>query len=357
MSVALAVIVAAWLFYHAVRWLRGVGQDAAMSLAPPGPPPSVGQVTFLVAAWNAAAEIPVFVQAFRALSYPRKDLVLCAGGRDGSMAVARALEGADLAVVEQGPGEGKQRALRRGFPQVRGDVVYLTDVDCQPDDAAVDPLLRALGEEGVDAATGGIRPLRKEESNPFVRAQWGIERFNARRSGPRTSGLRGANAAVRHGALEVSGGFAQDATSGTDYTLAKELARHGVVIAFCPASEMPTGFPLTLGSYVRKQTRWLRNVAILGARYRAWGEVRGVAVTMAFPVVVLALLLLGLWRWPFAGLGLLLLLHALLNRLRYLRSADLPPSGVFGAAATVLGDLVAAVLAASETLRGRLTWS
>jgi cellulose synthase/poly-beta-1,6-N-acetylglucosamine synthase-like glycosyltransferase len=357
MSLALAVVVGFWALYQLWRWLgTAPGRPAGGATAEAGAPPAVGRVSFLVAAWNAAAEIPAFVAAFRALSYPDKELVLCAGGRDGSLAVARALEGPDLRVLEQLPGEGKQRALRKAFPLAQGDVLYLTDIDCRPNDAAVLPLLRALAA-GAEAATGGIRPLSAQEGSAFVRAQWAIERVNAQRTGLRSSGLRGANAAVRRRAVEASGAFAQEAPSGTDYTLAKELARQGVAIAFCRDSEMPTGFPDALGTYVRKQARWLRNVALLGARYGAWGEVRGVALTMALPCVIGALLLLGIWRWPLAGLGLLLLLHALINRLRYLRAGELPRGGLGGAAATVAGDMAAALVACGQTLRGRLTWT
>lgn len=354
-SVALAVIVAAWLLYHGLRWSRGVGQGAALPPASPRTPPSVGQVTFLVAAWNAAAEIPAFVQAFRALSYPRKDLVLCAGGRDGSLNVARALEGADLVVVEQGPGEGKQRALRRGFPQVRGDVVYLTDVDCQPDDAAVDPLLRALGERGVEAATGIVRPLPNQASSPFVRAQWAITAFHASHASQIAAGLHGANAAVYRTALGRSGGFAQEAPSGTDYTLAKELLRGGATIAFCSASAMPTSYPENLPVYVRKQARWLRNVAVLGARYGAWGEVRAVVITMLIPCVIIMLLIGGLWYWESAALAVMLLLHSFLNRLYYLRFNG--QHGFQGAAETVVADLLAALLASQQALRRQMNWS
>ncbi len=355
MSLALLVVATAWILYQGWRWLGGARGGAPAQDAQPEAPAAVGHVTFLVAAWNAAEEIPAFVRAFRALSYPDKDLVLCAGGRDGSLEVARALAGPDLTVVEQRPGEGKQRALRRGFPLARGEVVYLTDVDCRPTDAAVEPLLRAVGA-GAQAATGIVRPLPEQEGNPFVLTQWAIVRFQARRAGPTSTGMHGANSVVRRSALEASGGFRQDAPSGTDYTLAKEFLRQGVTIAFRADSEMPTGYPDGLRIYVRKQARWIRNVAVLGAHYRAWGEVRSVATTMALPYGIFVLLLAGLWHWQMAGLGVLLLLHAFLNRMRYVRAAGARASAS-GAAGTVAGDLLAALVATRQTLRSQMTWS
>lgn len=349
------VLIGAFALLHLVLWRR---------VRPPGEPPhdilvlgeDVPMVSFLVPAWNAAADTAPFVAAFRRLSYPRKELLLGIGGDDGGLEAARGLAGDDVRVFEQPPGTGKQRMLRRLYPHARGEIVYLTDIDCRPDDAAVTPLLARLLDGDQQVATGSIRPLDGQLALPFVRTQWAIERVVAGQSGDIVSGLRGANAALTRAALDASGAFAQEASSGTDYTLAKELGRGGYAIAYLARSEMPTAYPGDVGTYVKKQARWLRNVLVLGMRYGAWGEVRGVAVTLALPFVLLLLLLLGVWLPPLALLALLFVAHATLNRLRYARAGGIAVSWS-AAVSTLIADLGAGLLATSQIVRGRMTWS
>lgn len=355
--IPLLIVLVTFAGYHALRWSRPphwyhipVGQPPASS-----PDPNELKVSFLVPAWNAADDLLEFIQAYRALSYPTKELVLCTGGHDGSFEVAKRYEAADIRVIEQRSGWGKQRSLRESFPLSSGSIIYLTDIDCRPTDAAVQAVLQPL-LMGAAVATGSIKPLSDQLTNPMVVAQWSIERFGAVRTGGVSTGLRGANAALTRAALEATGSFVQDAPSGTDYTLARELSRHTYKIVYVASSEMPTEFPGSLGLYVRKQARWLRNVFVLGARYRVWGEVARATLTFAVPFVLLGLLAAALQHWQFACVLLLLIAHAILNRFHYARVSGVRVTlgGVFE---TFVGDLGAACRGALEVLRGRPVWS
>jgi cellulose synthase/poly-beta-1,6-N-acetylglucosamine synthase-like glycosyltransferase len=349
------LLLAAFALYHLAQWRR-IRPYIGPAVGEAAEPTSAPLISFLVPAWNAVDDLPAFVAAFRALGYPNKELLLGIGGDDGGLDAAHTLAGDDVRVFEQHPGTGKQRMLRQLYPHARGELIYLTDIDCRPDDGAVAPLILALLAGNDEVVTGSIRPLDEQQDRPFVRTQWAIERVVALQTGESSSGLRGANAALTRTALDASGGFAQEAASGTDYTLAKELTGRGYRIAYRPQSEMPTAYPGDVGTYTRKQARWLRNVALLGVRYGAWGEVRGVAVTLALPFVLIALLLLGTWLPLLALLALLLVAHATLNRLRYARAGGIVvPAGA--ALSTLLADLGAGLLATSQIVRGQITWS
>ena len=140
-------------------------------LPPPVDWPALPPVSILVAAWNEAARIDGHIESFRALRYPRKELVLCAGGDDGTYERACRHAGPAVIVLRQEPGEGKQRALARAFAETRGEIIFLTDADCLLTDEAFERTLRpvAIGEE--QAATGGLRPLDGQLGDSFVFAQ------------------------------------------------------------------------------------------------------------------------------------------------------------------------------------------
>ena len=339
--------------YHLATWL---GSRTAQHQLPEGyPQEQLPLISFLVPAWEAAGDLPRFLMAFEKLDYPNTELLLCVGGDDGSLDIARAHQNGRVRVLEQERGEGKQRALRRLYPLARGELILLTDIDCEPVDAAIAPLVgRVIA--GAQAATGSIRPLPWQEENPFVRVQWAVERLNALRSSDTTFGLRGASALVTREAIETTGAFAQEAPSGTDYTLAKELGRHGIEIAFSQTSEMPTRFPGNASTYIRKQARWLRNVVVLGARYGAWNEVRSVVITLALPFILALMLVLGAVMPIFLLLAALLIAHAALNRLRYAYVSGVRTSAL-STLSTIFADLGAGLLATSQILRRRLTWS
>ena len=82
--------------------------------------PRLPKVSVLVAAWNESAHIERHIESFQALRYPHKELVLCAGGTDGTYDMAKKYASEVVKVLEQHPGEGKQRALRKAFPQTDG---------------------------------------------------------------------------------------------------------------------------------------------------------------------------------------------------------------------------------------------
>lgn len=353
-----------WLFvlglmtftvHHYLLWTRS--PSLSLPLKSDWVPPSDAPlVSFLVPAWRAAEDIEAFLRAFQALRYPHKELVLCAGGDDDSYALAQKHRGAHVQLLRQMPGEGKQGALRRSLEHAQGNIIYLTDIDCRPQDEVVHALLEPLVQGRAQITSGTVRPLDEQLDNALVIAQWAVERLNAWRSSAIIRGLRGANAALHCSALVAAGSFEQAAPSGTDYTLARELTQRGYLVHHIPHSDMPTAFPDTLPVYARKQARWLRNVVVLGVRYGLWRDVIPVLKTLVIPFVLAALALVGIfhpWLWLIVG-GLVL--HAVLNRFHYAHVSHLQVH-LQGVLSTVIGDLFAALLATSQLMRRRLTWS
>ena len=280
---------------------------------------------------------------------------MCCGGPDNTYAESLAFEKPNVIILEQLPGQGKQGGLRAGFPYSKGDMIYLTDIDCVPNDTAVNLLIRRLQKSNLAAVSGAIQPLPHQHAIPIVRSQWAIERYLSLSTPELIEGLRGANAVVWRRVIEETGSFKQDAPSGTDYTLAKEIVRIHGVIGFESNSEMPTEYPQSIRQYISKQSRWLRNVLVLGKKYDARREVRGVYRTIGLAgFTMLCGLMALLWLpaiWIFGGL----FVQTVINRYHYHRWSGVSVS-VVGVFETIVGDWGAALKAAYQVLFHQLTW-
>lgn len=313
------------------------------------------RVTMLVPAWNAREAVVNFMEAFRKLSYPSLELVLCAGGNDGTYETAKRFNSDWVHVIRQEPGDGKQGALRKAYAYANGDVIYLTDVDCLVTDDALYSLLDLLNVPEVNAVTGSSMPFACELSNPFVAVQWAVERSVELTKPQKVSGLLGRNAALKREVIEETERFGFSAPTGTDYTLAKEVLRRGHAIWYCPNSQVATDYPETFTQYIKKQRRWLGNVVKFGIRYSAWSDVLAVSRTLAMPVTLVGLAVFSVfWPWTWV-IALGVMLHAASNRWIATKSCGLraKPMAVL---AHVVADQVAALSAGWAVIRGDLRW-
>lgn len=297
-----------------------------------GQPP---RLSFLVAAWNEQQHLAYCLESILSLPYPNLEIVLCAGGQDDTFAAARAYTSPDMILLEQFPGEGKQRALQRAFEASTGEIIYLTDADCilQPDTflRCIDPLLQKTEQ----AVTGAFYlPLPEQASHPFIIAQAASRAYNAAHQPTYSQGLQGSNCALSRIALEKAGAFHNPVKTGTDYDLAKRILKTGARIRFQALSSIRSEYPASFRAYFHQQARWIRNVVLLGLRYQAYPEVRANLRTSMVGLTMLTgpfLMLLAAWltRWPtFLTITLLagwftLFLHSFFSRLRYLAFARL----------------------------------
>lgn len=310
--------------YNWRQWQRDKERLAQVCQAPPLPPleewSQLPLVSVLVAAWNEAHFIERHIESFLALRYPHKELVLCAGGVDGAFDLARKYEGTMVKILEQLPGEGKQKALARSLPHTCGDIIFLTDADCLLDDDAFERTIHPLVSEAEQVATGGSSPLPYQLDNPFVLSQAASQLYSSAHMPQYLTGLLGRNCAVVRSLLESSSALAADAPTGTDYVTAKILLASGARIRHVPQSRIATYYPTTVGQYVKQQRRWLRNVVLHGRRFGAVDEVQASLRTSATGLVMLLLPPIGLLLAPWLlVVWTILAAHAFLARLRYLR--------------------------------------
>ena len=279
---------------------------------------SAPRVSILLPAWNEAEYIQDCLASIGRLRYPDVELVVCAGGPDGTLERARRAAPPGAVILEQQPGEGKQRALQRCLERATGAVIFLTDADCVLDDETFErtlsPILR--GEEV--ATTGSRRPLESQRDHPLVAYQWSHHLWMQRTMPRYVETLDGVNAAVRRDVLERVGGFRMPAPIGTDYILSRQLRDAGYRIRFVPESRVQTAYCTTLAEYLRQRSRWFRNRFLYGLRDRNWREVGGHLWAALTGLGMLAVPLTGglgcslLW-----GLWLAALAYLVLSQVRF----------------------------------------
>lgn len=345
--------------YHLRRWRRTPPtQDGPVQ--PHAFADEALRVSFLVPAWNAAGEIPEFVESFLGLAYSNKELILCVGGKDGSLNVAESLAQSGLAqptvkVLEQLPGEGKQGALAKSFALSTGSVICLTDIDCRLDTGSLAMLLGPILRGKESAVTGTSRPRADQLNVGAILVHWAVERKAAGRTARQVDGMLGRNCALTREAAEAIGAFAYSAPTGTDYRMAQRLQAQGYRIWLEPGSSIETTFAWPFDVYLHKQARWLRNVVLYAEWPRQLREFLGALIVLASPFVLLLLVFVAITFSSFVPvfIVLLLLLHALFNRFHYVHETFGRPLGrsiVLGSTLNLLATLAAGVYASLTLL-------
>lgn len=272
-------------------------------------------ISVLIPAWNEADRIAACVDSLLTNGSLNIEVLICAGGDDETFAVASMIDDPRVSVIEQLPGTGKQRSLELLFTRSNGDFVFLTDADCVIPDHVLPAMINTLVEERQDVVAGTYQPFERDLGQPLVVYRWAIQRADERRRDMWIEGFSGANVLLTRNAIVRAGSFCEDAPTGTDYHLARSLRNIGIPIRYLDVS-VQTEYALDTGTYLRRQSRWLRNTLVLGLKFNDRAEVIGTAKTIGLSCAVLVAPIL----WPIAririGLVWLYLVVTMIRRRR-----------------------------------------
>ncbi|WP_129672185.1 glycosyltransferase family 2 protein [Candidatus Chloroploca sp. Khr17] len=211
-------------------------------------------VSVLVPAWRERGILDRCVHSLRAVDYPDWEVIIVAGGPDGTYAEALALGGSlkQCRVLEQQP-RGKNAALNQGLALACGEVIVVLDADSQVAPGWLHALVAPIGHK-VMASTGHPVPLRSTAVSQTEQLDLLVAR-----------GIHGAvtlqgsgSIAVARSVIDELGGFPEEVLVGVDWDLDARLAARGVTRAVCPEAIVYTERPATLAEYWRNEVRWRR---------------------------------------------------------------------------------------------------
>lgn len=274
-----------------------------VSYAPPLLPPletwpAHPFVSVLVAAWNESGNIDRHIRSFLRLRYPTKELILCAGGQDGTYEIARSYTRSNLYVLKQNSGEGKQKSLRRCYQEAQGSIIMLTDADCAFSDDSFQRLIFPFVQDNAQVVTGISEPHFEQRNNLLVQYQWFNDAVWASNMPEQVDGVLGRNCAISREVLEAVGQFNADVSTGTDYYLSRLLTSQGFQIHAAPSSRVTSQYPMTAREYLNMWRRWNKNLLIHGMRFGTWREFEGVIISS----ILACLVILPLFLIPIIGL-------------------------------------------------------
>jgi cellulose synthase/poly-beta-1,6-N-acetylglucosamine synthase-like glycosyltransferase len=211
-------------------------------------------VSVIIPAWQERGTLERCIHSLRLVSYPAWEVIIVAGGPDGTyQAAVEASKGLKhVQVIEQQP-RGKNAALNEGVRAASGDVIVLLDADSTVSPGWLCALVAPLNGV-IRATTGNPVPLRQ---TPTSRGEQ-MERISAW-DVRNTIALQGCGSiAIRREVIKQIGWFPEDVFVGVDWDLDARLAARGVARTFCRRAVVYTERPATLREYWRNELRWRR---------------------------------------------------------------------------------------------------
>ena len=207
----------------------------------------------LIPAWNEAGSLALTLGALQMVAYPQWEIILIAGGSDGTYARALELAGdftaCPLLVIEQLP-RGKNAALNQGLRHTRYDVIVILDGDTLVEPDWLTQLVGVL-DGTVAAGCGNYFPLRLT----WVSLLEQMEKISSYQVHQRVILQGSGSIVVRRATLDRIGGFPEDVKVGVDWDLSHRIEAPKV---FARDARVKTQRPTTFLQFWKNEVRWRR---------------------------------------------------------------------------------------------------
>ena len=210
-------------------------------------------VSVIIPAWRDRAALEACLDSLARVDYPQYEVIVVAGGPDGTFDAARAAARRDarILVVEQLPA-GKNAALNQGLAVARADTLVLLDADSVLSPQWLKALVAALRDD-VAASTGNYVPLCETPVSLYGDLMK-VHEYQVRDAVI----LQGSGGiAVRRAALDAIGSFPEERVS-SDWDLDARLALHGYRRVFAAQALIRSHRPAGLREWWRNELRWRR---------------------------------------------------------------------------------------------------
>ncbi len=264
-------------------------------------------VSILIPAWCERSVLKDTTDALLRSTYSGREIIVIAGGEDGTEEVARSLgAGQPNWKVVQQPPKGKNAALNLGLAQSKGEIIVVLDADTKVDSHWLANLV-AVFTDDVDVSIGNYFPAKRT----WVSGYFEMEKISSYQV-HRDISLRGCGFAIKRQVLEQIGRFPEEVTVGVDWDLHQRLRRLGRRQVFVEDARSITILPQTVSQFWRNEVRWRTAHLRTAFRYHDLRSLPFYIVGLAFFIIPFAALWInqlagGGWQiWPLFWIWVLL---------------------------------------------------
>lgn len=169
----------------------------------------------------------------------------------------------NLKIINLTGGEGKKKALERGIKEAKGSIIVTTDADCRVNPEWVSTFRKALTNQNIKLAFGGVRI---KQDGTFWSSVQAMEFASLIGSGAALSSwdkplmCNGANLAYRKKNFEEVNGYEGNLhiASGDDEFLLKKISRQypGGIRFVADSYNVVETKGVTLSGFVHQRVRW-----------------------------------------------------------------------------------------------------
>jgi glycosyltransferase involved in cell wall biosynthesis len=211
-------------------------------------------ISVIVPAYNAEKTLPACLDALRNQTQPPDEIIVVDdGSQDRTAQVARDQGAHVFEQVHQGPAV----ARNLGVHQASGDVILLTDADCEPVPEWIAEMMRTLADPQVDGVKGSYRTRQREKVARLVQCEF-EERYDRMERLETIDFIDTYAAAYRLAVLREKGGFdpAFPQAVSEDAELSYRLAQKGCRLIFNRQAAVYHWHPSSWWAYVRRKIRF-----------------------------------------------------------------------------------------------------
>jgi len=206
-------------------------------------------ISVIIPAYNAAQTLPACLAALQGQTHPPGEIIVVDdGSQDQTVQAARAY---GVQLLEQ-PHQGPAAARNLGIRQARGDIILLTDADCEPESTWVAEMTRPFADPQVAGVKGSYRTHQQERVARLAQCEF-EERYDLLERLATIDFIDSHAAAFRTSVLRESGGFdpAFSQANNEDVDLSYRLAEKGLKLVFNHQAVVYHRHPATWGAYLR----------------------------------------------------------------------------------------------------------